>query len=615
MSRKKAPLFKRERLGLSMMAASLLAITVVCVLLYMHTLSEREQRTRAQGLSLLRALATLQPEQLTPQTNPTSILRTLPITDEGGDFAYATVTDVSGTPVAEVARPGILVPTWVPPAKPAAWLGERTLALSDGTPAIEFYAPILAGTEYAAHLRLGYVKPGLAQIAASMPFYASIALVVFLLMPLFYFLMRREVRPLKAAAAELTRALENGAPQSIQIDTNGEFGEFMGKFSQFVEFANERMVNLQHERERIVSSTKLLSYRKERALRVLESMPDAIVVMDESGAITVANARFATLLDVDVSAMIGATTLDWCGHETVHQFLTQCRGRETRRYLPEPVEFKVDEQREQTHSIKAFPLFSSDGAKSIGCLIVVQDVTLQALARVSRAEFVAHVAHELKTPLNVLSMYSEVLQNLDPEDHETRVEAANVIEDEVGRLGALINNMLSLTKIEMGSMDIDSRRTRVGDLLVDAFESAKHVRGADALTFDIDIPPQLGALSLDKDLLRIALNNLLSNAVKYNQPGGRITLSATETEETLRISVKDSGIGIAADDVPRVFEKFFRSDDNEVRDRTGHGLGLALAYDIIQLHNGTLSVESDLGEGTTFTIELFRDMHAMAEVG
>ncbi|MFK8016242.1 MAG: ATP-binding protein [Gammaproteobacteria bacterium] len=616
MSRKDAPLWKRERLGLSMIAGSLLVIAVLCALLLQHLLSESEQRLRVQGVSLARVLSSIELQELAPASNPSSLLQTLAVSDQYSRFAYATLVSVDGSPIVEAAADGMLVPSWQPPEEPASWRGERHIDAQGNRPAIvEFYAPIMQGAERAAHLRLGYVAPSIGQSAANLPFYASLSLLVFLLTPLFYFLMRREIRPLKQAAADLRVAIDSDTGRPVHIQADGELGVFMHQFGQFVEHMNQRVADMQTERERVVTSTKLLSYRKERVLRVLESLPDAILVMDESGTITVVNRRLEEMLGVDVTTLSGSTSLEWCENDDVRQFLSQCRARASRRYLPEPVEVQLTPETRLTHTVTAYPLFSPSDSKSIGCLVVIRDTTLQALARNGRAEFVGHIAHELKTPLTVLSMYSETLQTADPDDRELRIEAANVIEDEVGRLSALINNLLSLTRIEMGSMDIDSQRVRVGDLLRDVFDAARHIRGADALRFDLELPDQLGVFSLDKDLLRIALNNLLSNAVKYNRPGGTVTMRAEETEECLRISVTDSGIGITAEDQSQVFEKFFRSDSDEVRDRSGHGLGLALTRDIVELHNGALSVSSEPGKGTRFVIELQTNLHTLAEVG
>ena len=187
------------------------------------------------------------------------------------------------------------------------------------------------------------------------------------------------------------------------------------------------------------------------------------------------------------------------------------------------------------------------------------------------------------------------------------MEAANVINDEVERLSDLINNLLSITKIEMGSLGLDRQRVRVVEFLADAFETIRR-SAPEELQFEVDIPREMSALLLDKDLMRVAVNNLLTNAIKYNQPNGKVTLQATETEDAVLIQVIDTGIGISSDDCEQIFDKFYRSEDEAVRRRSGHGLGLSLAREIVQLHHGTLDVESIVGQGTTFTLRLGKDV-------
>jgi signal transduction histidine kinase len=203
------------------------------------------------------------------------------------------------------------------------------------------------------------------------------------------------------------------------------------------------------------------------------------------------------------------------------------------------------------------------------------------------------------------------LQGEEADDPQFRNDAVNVIRDEVDRLAGLINNLLNITRIENGSLDLKRQRVKLADLLRDAFDNiSRSGRGAE-LAFELNVPRELGLVNVDKDLLRIAINNLLTNAIKYNRPGGRVTLAAEETADVVRISVRDTGIGISEADRGRVFEKFFRSEDSQVRERTGHGLGLALVKDIVELHGGSLSVQSEAGVGSEFVIELWREAGAM----
>jgi signal transduction histidine kinase len=133
------------------------------------------------------------------------------------------------------------------------------------------------------------------------------------------------------------------------------------------------------------------------------------------------------------------------------------------------------------------------------------------------------------------------------------------------------------------------------------------------LQFDLQLPPEISAVSLDKDLIRIALNNLLTNAIKYNQPGGRVVVRAEENDDEILVRVTDTGIGIEAEDQARIFDKFYRSENEQVRQRTGHGLGLSLAREIVQLHYGKLEVSSQAGRGSEFTMRFKKELGVLKQ--
>ena len=148
------------------------------------------------------------------------------------------------------------------------------------------------------------------------------------------------------------------------------------------------------------------------------------------------------------------------------------------------------------------------------------------------------------------------------------------------------------------------QRVKLNEFLQDTFDSVARSGNNNDIQFELNLPQNLPNIQLDKDLLRIALNNLLTNAVKYNNPGGKVCFSVEEADEKIILSISDTGIGISKKDQAFVFEKFYRSDDEDVTQRSGHGLGLALAKEIIDLHHGTIQLESTVGEGSVFTIEL-----------
>ncbi|MEE8342921.1 MAG: PAS domain-containing sensor histidine kinase [Gammaproteobacteria bacterium] len=599
--------WKRERLGLIMVGTSLFAIACMVMLLFGYLQQQRQEQIREQGVGLVRILSGLSYEQLVAGQERRGILSLLQHHYGNSDFAYATFVTPSGDPIAQVAASGTIVPSLRFSAQPTSWLKEQVIAVPGSRPFQEFNAPMFTDGTLSGYVRVGYFQPGFGLNKEQLAFFGTLVLPIFLLTPLFYYLIKKEVQPLKKINSEIEHFIENRSMGPVQVDASGELGQFMERFNKFVEFAQQKITSLESDQAGLVTSTKLLGYKRARVESVIQSLPDAVLVLDETGTITVANPRVTTLLGVDHKEIIGTQPQEWCSNPEVLALLAGHKSKGMGVYNTEAVHFSSEHSPEKTLVANAYPLFSkSNRSQMLGTLLVFRDATLEQKAKQSRAEFVAHVAHELKSPLNVLAMYSEALQGKEGESETFRIETANVIHDEVERLSTLISNILSITKIEMGSLGIKRQRVKLREFLQDALDRAtRDARGKD-FSISLDAPKELNAIHVDKALLSIALNNLLTNAVKYNRPGGSIVLATEENDEAVRISVRDTGIGIAPQDQGRIFEKFYRSNAEEVRQRTGHGLGLALSKEIVQLHHGTLTVHSKLGEGAEFVIELMK---------
>ncbi|MDH3214585.1 MAG: HAMP domain-containing histidine kinase, partial [Myxococcales bacterium] len=254
----------------------------------------------------------------------------------------------------------------------------------------------------------------------------------------------------------------------------------------------------------------------------------------------------------------------------------------------------------------------ADSPGTLGTLVVIRDETEAAVAKRAQAGFVNHVAHELKSPLNVLAMYSESLLDERGESEELRIEACNVIHDEVERLAMLVSTLLTIARIESGAVALDRQRVRLHDFLSDALESVSRAGAGSGLEFELDVPGDLSPIYVDKELLRVSINNLLTNATKYNREGGRVILSAEETADEIAIRVRDTGVGIHEEDLGRIFDKFYRSESDEVQKHAGHGLGLHLAREIALLHGADIALESTLEEGSRFSI-VFRRTAALVK--
>ncbi len=237
-------------------------------------------------------------------------------------------------------------------------------------------------------------------------------------------------------------------------------------------------------------------------------------------------------------------------------------------------------------------------------VIVFEDVTQQRTADTSRNLFVAQATHELRTPLTNIGLYLE--RAIDLDDHETadRAECLNVINSEVLRLGRVVEEVLSVSQIEAGSLQVSRDDVRL-DELIEQLEHEYRPQAVDQqVTLKFELPPKLPVLQGDRQKITLALHNLLGNAIKYTPAGGSVRVAVEDHEQELRVAVSDTGIGIAPDDLKRVFDKFYRADDQRLRDITGSGLGLALAREVVRLHGGDIVAESTLNQGSTFTLRL-----------
>ena len=517
--------------------------------------------------------------------------------------------------VNEVAGDGVIVPPASMPQEPAAWLGESSAQLrNDGRKIIEFHAPLLEAGELKGFVRLGYLHPSAGVGMAELPFIAAVSLPVFMLVPLFYVLLRLEVRPVRKASEEIGRMIEGDGFRSVEISATGELAEFMRRFNSFIELASTRIQTLEQDQSRLVTNNKLLSYRKNRVETVLETLPEAVLILDESGAVTFANQKLAAMFDVNQQAILTQPLQSWCSDPDVVHLLSRYQGNSNGRHFTETIRFQLDELAGRSIATRTYPLFSpASPSSAIGTLIIFRDETKEALARQARSDFVGHLSHELKSPLNVLAMYSEQLLSAAGQNEEFRIEAANVIAEEVERLNSLVSGLLNVTQIENGSLTPERSLVKLRDLAETAFEEARHSAKTRDIDFTFDAPREMNPSFVDKDLLRIALTNLLSNAVKYNRDGGSVTLTIEETDDAVQIRVADTGVGISEEDQARIFEKFYRSSDEHIQSVGGHGLGLALTKQIIELHHGTLTLNRDREEGAEFIINLWKESTAFKQ--
>lgn len=363
-----------------------------------------------------------------------------------------------------------------------------------------------------------------------------------------------------------------------------------------------RLSSLEKEAEQQIVSGRLQGYRRERIEAVIETLPDAIVFLDEEGRVTTCNGKIGLLMGVGPEEIINHKVSEWPCAEEIRNAVTDllaglhgAHGGMAHLFL--------DRSRERRVTLFVRTVFALRGTdRPLGVLLLIRETTDEWLAHKSRDEFIAHVAHELKTPLGNVMLYGEQLRELVDPANTDAVQSANTVCDEADRMTRLINNLLDISRIEAGTLSLDMQRVRLHDLLEDCMENVEYAASAKGLVTKLQIPVDIAPVRLDKALIRVALTNLLNNAVKYNREGGEIILSAEESLEGFILSVQDTGIGIPEADLSHLFEKYYRSSDAEAVSRGGHGLGLYLSKRITELHHGRIEVSSQMGIGSRFQI-------------
>jgi PAS domain S-box-containing protein len=606
---------RNERFGIVMIAASLAAIAAVVYLMLAHQATARRGQVREQGASLVRLLSRLPQDQLVPKGGNIGLFQAALGGNQSAELSYGAIVDIQGMTLAEITSAGSTVPPAPPPVVDGIHFGERRLAApGEARRVTEFYGPLLDNGRVTGQVRVGFLDadPGLPG-AEQLPFIALLALPVFMLVPLFHFMLKREMRPLGEIGGQLRRLAESGGAPVAELKLGDDLRDFAQRFGSFVGMMQQRLRAVEAERFDSTLNQRMLAYRQEKVESVLHALPEAILVLDESGVVTYANAKLDPILGLEHASLAGRPVAEIGAGADLVAFLERCKAHPGHAFRGETLELSPPAQPERRILASAYPLFSPrDAAAVLGVLVVFRDVTAEMLARRAGAEFVSHVSHELKSPLNVLRMYSELLLDGSQESDETRLEAVNVIHDETERMGGLINNLLNIARLETGTVSLNRQRVRLRDLLEDIFaEVSRNAAGKD-VRCELDLPPDLGSALIDKDLLRIAVVNLLGNAIKYNRKGGSVTLSAEETDTQVLVRVRDTGIGIPPEDQPKVFEKFFRSADAAAKQAGGHGLGLFLVRQITELHQGTVTVASEPGQGSEFCMQI-RKVSAMLQ--
>ncbi|MEW6182647.1 MAG: two-component system histidine kinase PnpS [Bacillota bacterium] len=347
---------------------------------------------------------------------------------------------------------------------------------------------------------------------------------------------------------------------------------------------------------RLKEAFNVLQTEKTRMEEILASLNEAVLALDSSCRVLLTNAALETHFGVSPAETRGKNILEVIRNHELEQLIRQVLkdGSPVRR------ELKILSPQPRTFTARLTPISTPEGS---GIVVVLRDVTEQRRLEQMRSEFVANVSHELRTPLTAIRGFVETLRDGAMKDRETAAEFLEIIESETIRLGSLVEDLLNLSRLEDRRTALVRRSVSIGEVLARILPVFEKRASEHGLKLSVELPPSLPEVHGDPELIGQVFSNLIDNALKFTSQG-EIVIKAVTSPGWIKVDVRDTGIGIPKESLPRIFERFYRVEKARSRASGGTGLGLAIVKHIVEAHGGRVDVESELGGGSRFSFYL-----------
>jgi PAS domain S-box-containing protein len=486
-----------------------------------------------------------------------------------------------------------------------AGLTRQVFDIGEGdSPCYEFSKSVFEGGKRTGTIRLGLKPPRAWTLSAEqVSLIGMIALLVFAAVVFAFYGMGLALRPLNRIYEKFGR-LDEGEVQALPCParSGGVFQsvhDLERSFFQIKKILQEtELTNLD-----LTSRIGVTTFRKNQMLKIIDSINFGIITTDLQDQINYANHYLLDLFNLKREEVLDRPIQEVIKYEQIASFISLQESLKSTT-TANHIEAQFPEHYPGGVFRVSLSRMRDDEGIVIGKMLTVKNISGEKASEKVKHEFIASVAHEFLTPLTTIKSYNEMLMDGEVSDMEMQKEFFNTISMETDRLSSLIQNLLNISKIEMGSLTINRDLVKTDWLVKDCTSAVEKAAQKKRITIHRNVPDNFPTLMGDKELLKIALINLLGNAVKYCPENARITLSLFLENDMIVFDVMDTGPGISEEDLPRIFDKFYRSKDPHIREQTGSGLGLATTSEIIRLHGGEIEARSEPGRGTQFLVRI-----------
>ena len=430
-----------------------------------------------------------------------------------------------------------------------------------------------------ARMNASTMQESLTQTTKTIIVAVFLALILAVLMA--YVFAKTLTGPIHQLTVKAKLLAEGDLKQTVEVFSEDEIGQLAESFNYMASELNKTVGEAFREKNKLEA--------------ILHNMTDGVISFDKNGDITHANTVAAEMLEVDKLDF----NLDMFTRKYDLELDDQGRDIEDGMAVQLQYTFPVGEK----FINASFSPYFNETEEIEGIVVVLQDITKQKKLDNMRKEFVANVSHEMRTPLTTIKSYTETLMYGALEEKEMAMDFLNIINTEADRMSFLVRDLLQLSRFDNKQVQFHFTKVYINELISENVRQNKIHAENKKQNLILELWPDNNAYVVaDRDRVNQVINNITTNAIKYSPEGAAIRIYVTEDKNYYKINVSDTGMGISKEDLPRIFERFYRVDKARSRAMGGTGLGLAIAKEIMEGHDGKLTAESEYGKGTTMTM-------------